>query len=65
MRERETDRPTETQTEGEAGSMQGAQVGLDPQSPGSRPGLKVVLSHPGCPGILDLSILLNDMGRTP
>ena len=41
MREREVD----TQAEGEAGSMQGADVGLDPGSPGSRPGLKSVLNH--------------------
>ena len=32
-------------TEGEAGSMQGARdVGLDPGSPGSRPELKAVLN---------------------
>ena len=35
----------ETQSEGEAGSRQGVpQVGLNPGSPGSHPGLKMVLN---------------------
>ena len=42
MRERE--REAETQIEGEAGSMEGAWCGLDPESPGSCPGLKVALN---------------------
>ena len=42
MRDRERQR--HTQAEGEAGSMQGADVGLDPGSPGSHPGLKAVLN---------------------
>ena len=35
---------TETQAEGEAGSMQEPDVGLDPGSPGSHPGLEAVLN---------------------
>ena len=38
-------REAETQAEGEAGSMQGADVRLDSGSPGSRPGRKVALNH--------------------
>ena len=34
---RDTEREAETQAEGEAGSMQGAHVGLDPRTPGSCP----------------------------
>ena len=48
MRETEA----ETQAEGEAGSMQGADVALDPRTPGSHPGPKAgakPLSHPGVP----------------
>ena len=49
MREREA----ETQAEGEAGSMhREPDVGLDPGSPGSRPGPKAgakPLRHPGIP----------------
>ena len=44
MRDTDTEREAETQAEGEAGSMQGADVGLDPRSPGSGPGLKVALN---------------------
>ena len=50
MRERE--REAETQAEGEAGSMEGADVGLDPRTPGSCPVPKAdaqPLSHPGVP----------------
>ena len=42
----------ETQAEGEAGSMEEPDVGLDPRTPGSRPRLKAgakPLSHPGIP----------------
>ena len=35
----------ETQAEGEAGSMQGPDVGFNPGAPGSGPGLKAVLNH--------------------
>ena len=42
---------THTEAEGEAGSMQGADVGLDYGSPGSCPGLSKPLSHSGCPRI--------------
>ena len=39
-------REAETQAEGEAGSMQGADpVGLDPGSPGSHPGMKAALNR--------------------
>ena len=51
MRDTEREREAETQTEGEAGSMQGARrVGLDPETPGSCPGPKAgtkSLSHSG------------------
>ena len=43
--ERERERGAETQAEGEAGSMhREPDVGLDPGSPGSRPGPKAVLT---------------------
>ena len=49
----EREREAETQAEGEAGSMhQEPDVGLDPGSPGSRPGPKAgakPLRHPGIP----------------
>ena len=52
-REREREREVETQVEGEAGSMnREPNVGLDPGSPGSRPGPKAgakPLRHPGIP----------------
>ena len=52
-REREREREAETQAEGEAGSMhQEPDVGIDPGSPGSRPGPKAgakPLHHPGIP----------------
>ena len=44
-RETETERERETQAEGEAGSSKEPDVGLDPGSPGSRPGLKMALNH--------------------
>ena len=51
--EREREREAETQAEGEAGSMhREPDVGLDPRSPGSRPGPKAgakPLHHPGNP----------------
>ena len=49
---RDTQTEPEIQAEGEAGSMQGARVGLDPRTPGSRPEPKAdaqPLSHPGVP----------------
>ena len=49
---RDTEKEAETQAEGEAGSMQEAHVGLNPRTPGSRPGRKggaQPLSHPGVP----------------
>ena len=49
----ETEREAETQAEGEAGSMhREPDVGFDPGSPGSRPGVKAgakPLRHPGIP----------------
>ena len=45
-------RDTETQAEGEAGSMWGAQCRLDPRTPGSHLEPKAdaqPLSHPGAP----------------
>ena len=45
-REREREREAETQAEGEAGSMhRKPDMGFDPRSPGSRPGLKAVLNR--------------------
>ena len=38
----DTQREAETRAEGEAGPMQGPDVGLNPGSPGSGPGLKAV-----------------------
>ncbi|CAK7296479.1 hypothetical protein VULLAG_LOCUS5463 [Vulpes lagopus] len=52
QRQREREREAETQEEREAGSMPGACCGLDPRTPGSRPGPKAgakPLSHPGTP----------------
>ena len=49
---RDHERETETQAEGEAGSMQGAQYGTRSWIPGSRPEPKAdaqPLSHPGVP----------------
>ena len=50
---REREREAETQAEGEAGSKhREPDVGLDPRSPGSRPGPKAgakPLRHPGIP----------------
>ena len=48
-------RETETQAEGEAGSMyREPDMGFDPGSPGSRPGPKAgakLLRHPGIPAV--------------
>ena len=41
----DTERETETQAEEEAGSMQGADMELDPGSPGSHPRLKAALNR--------------------
>ena len=50
------ERETETQAEGEAGSMhQEPDVGFDPGSPGLRPGPKAgakPLRHPGIPKVV-------------
>ena len=48
----ESHREAETQAEGEASSLQGVDVGLNPVTPGSHPELKAdtqLLSHPGVP----------------
>ena len=50
---RDTEREAETQAEGEAGSGE-PDVGLDPETPGSRPGPKAdaqTLSHSGIPSM--------------
>ena len=56
----EREREAETQAEGEAGSMhREPDVGLDPRSPGSRPGPKAgakPLRHPGIPWIFISSL---------
>ena len=53
IHDRHREREAETQEEGEAGSMhREPDVGLDPGTPGSRPGPKAgakPLSHPGIP----------------
>ena len=55
MKDTEREREAETQAEGEAGSMlREPNVGLDPGSPGSRPGPKAgaeQLRHPGIPSL--------------
>ena len=54
MRDKEREREAESQAEGEAGSLQGADVGLDPRTPGSGHELKAdpqPLSHPGAPNL--------------
>ena len=64
-REREREREAETQAEGEAGSLQEPDAGLDPGSPGSRPGPKAgakALSHPGIPSFVFLTFLLLCLG---
>ena len=43
-RQREREREAETQEEGEAGSMQEPDVGLDPRSPGSHPEMQAALN---------------------
>ena len=43
--QREREAEAKTQAEGETGSMQGADVGLDPGSAGSHPGPKAVLNR--------------------
>ena len=51
---RDTQRESETQAEGEVGSLQGTQCGARSQDPGSRPEPKAdaqPLSHPGVPSI--------------
>ena len=51
-RERERERERETETEGEAGSNREPDVGLNPGTLVSHPGLKAgtqLLSHPGIP----------------
>ena len=53
MIERETHTQAETQAEGEAGFIQGADVGLDARTPGSYPGPMAgakLRSHPRIPG---------------
>ena len=65
MRDTEKERDAETQEEGEAGSMQG--VGLDPGSPGSRPGPKAgakPLSPPGIPELFFLHGVSSDWALT-
>ena len=59
--QREREREAETQAEGEAGSLQGPDVGLDPGSPGSHPELKAdaqLLNHSGVPGHYFLKVKL-------
>ena len=51
---KDTQREAETQAEGEEAPCREPDVGLDPRTPGSHPGLKAgtqPLSHPGVPVI--------------
>ena len=61
MRDTQRQREAETQAEGEAGSIhREPDVGLDPGSPGSRPGSKAgakPLRHPGIPHYSFLSFI--------
>ena len=50
---RDTERAVETQAEGEADSMQKPDVGLDPRSPGSCPGLQAALNRCATGAALD------------
>ena len=45
MKDTGREREAETQAEGEAGSCRRPDVGLDPGSPGSHPGLQAALNH--------------------
>ena len=45
MRDREREREAETQAEGKAGSIREPDMGLNPRSPGSHPGLKMALNR--------------------
>ena len=52
------EREAQTQAEGEAGSTQEPDVGLDPRTPGSHPGPKggaKLLSHSGIPYIREFN----------
>ena len=52
IHERHSEREAETQVEGEVGSMQQLDVGLDPRTSGSCPGWKAgpqLLNHSGIP----------------
>ena len=64
-REREREREAETQAEGEAGSMHPEpDVGVDPGSPGSRPGPKAgakLLHHPGIPNLFFIGVQLTNI----
>ena len=56
---REREREAETQAEGKAGSMHPEpDVGVDPGSPGSRPGPKAALNHCATQGSLLLTYLV-------
>ena len=60
MRDTQREGEEETQAEGETGSMQGVDMGLDPRTPGSRPGLKAGTQRlPGIP------IFLSFCGQWP
>ena len=67
--EREREAETQTQAEGEAGSMhREPDVGLDPRSPGSRPGPKAgakPLRHPGIPSLLASKGCLHSLSVAP
>ena len=56
---RDTEKEAETQAEGEAGSMQGPDAGLDLRTLGSQPELKAdaqPLGHPGAPPLVFLKV---------
>ena len=65
---RDTQREAETQGEGEAGSVQGAQCGTPSWIPGSRPELKAnaqLLSHPRHPHLASLDAPIAMLSSIP
>ena len=68
MRDTHTHTETETQAWEKQAPCREPDVGLDPGSPGSRPGLQVMLRHGGCPGargiFISLSVTLLELDLT-
>ena len=65
MRDTQREREAEPQAEGEAGSMRVPDAGLDPRTPGSRPGPKA--EPPGLPSavcLLERLIVFLGLGKS-